>query len=482
MLSGQYHFTPNDDIKEAYTYASSLRHEKARVKIKLIKEKDPYNLLVYHIENYIDFFEIFIREEEDQFKFLEKNKNLRLEQIKKGDKNDPFFRFCQAEIHLHWALVRLKFGQKFTATREVYSAYILLEENKKLFPQFANTYKSLSIIRVLAQSIPGVVRFLFGIESSIVKGTREAKFVYDHSKNEGSIFKDEIAIIYAYILYYQNNRKEEAQSILEKSFPGRTDNPLISFVTANMALKNGKNDLAIKILSERPKGKDYIEFHYLSFVLGKLKLYQLDKGSKVYLESFIKNFNGRHYIKEALQKMAWYHWVIEDDINGYQYYMNRIKNEGYDLIDEDKQALSEARSGIIPDKDLLKARLLFDGNFLNKAYQVLNDKQDKYTNGAHQLEYNYRMGRICHELHKENEAINYYAQTLQSSEKKSYYLCNSALQMALILEKNNKLSQALDYIKLCLSFSPDQYANSLHQKAKSAKLRIEETERQKFSK
>ena len=82
----------------------------------------------------IHFFEVFINEDKERFKVLEKNKEKRIDRIKSGDPKSPFYRFSQAEIHLQWALARSKFNQKFKASRELLNANSLLEENAILYP------------------------------------------------------------------------------------------------------------------------------------------------------------------------------------------------------------------------------------------------------------------------------------------------------------------------------------------------------------
>jgi len=123
---GQGYFKETPALKEAYHEIVNLKLESARISISKIKENEPNNLLVLHLENYIDFFTVFLNEEKKEFKNLEKNKGKRLKQIQKyGDKTSPYYLFVQAEIELQWALVRAKFDQKFKAARESYNAYVL---------------------------------------------------------------------------------------------------------------------------------------------------------------------------------------------------------------------------------------------------------------------------------------------------------------------------------------------------------------------
>lgn len=467
-------FTFTADLKEVYQMATDLRLKPAREKLAIIRTSDPNNKLVYFIENYVDFFEVFIQEEKEVFDLLEANKDIRISKIREGNENSPYYLFCEAEINIQWAIARLKFNDKLKAAAEIYRAYALLEENKKRFPDFSYNNKSLSFIHVMAQSLPGILRKILDIEGSIEKGTEEIRTLYNVTKNEEeALFKDEIAIIYAYILFYQNNKKQEAWEILEKEYlDGNISSPIIQFVVANMAQKTGKTDMAISLLQQGSRFRDAIPFYYLNFLLGKWKLYRLDDDADEKIITFLSQFQGEHYIKEAYQKLAWYHLVVKEDLAGYKRYIGEIPKNGKKLVDEDAQAEEEAKAGEIPNPDLLKARLLFDGGYYQRAHDFLVKKAHVFSGKRDILEYNYRMGRISQSLKNYPEALEYYFLTLRSTDKKSYYLCNAALQSALILEEQEKYANSLEYIDVCLELNPKRYKNSLHQKAKSARERI----------
>ena len=472
---GQGYFECNAAIEEAYNLVITLQFDSAALKIEEIKRQEPNNLLIYHIENYIDFFTIFINEDEEEFERLEKNKNIRLEKIGHGDKKSPYYLFTKAEINLQWATVRLKFDQKFDAAREVYRAYKFLEKNQKKFPDFIENKKSLSIIHALSESIPSLIKKVVGVKGSIELGTKEIEEVVEYSKSHNFLFKDESYAVYAYILFYQNNKKEEAYKLLSEANLDHTKSPLLCFLKANIAQKTGHNVEALKILEERPKSDAFMSFPYLDFMYGKFKLYELDAGSQKYMLKFLEEFNGRHYIKEAYQKLAWYEIATNEDVVAYKKYMELCQKEGYDLVDEDKQALKESKDKEIPNTVLLRARLLFDGGYYGRAYSLLIQKAYLFVEDENKesLEFNYRMGRLSQELKNYPDAIMYYVMTINEGERiKSFMACNAALQTALIFEEQNKLGQAKKYFDLCLDLSPKRYKTSLHQKANSGLDRI----------
>ena len=191
------------------------------------------------------------------------------------------------------------------------------------------------------------------------------------------------------------------------------------------------------------------------------------------MQKYVDEFHGQNYIKEAYQKLAWYHLVKGNEIN-YLHYIKFCKSEGAKVIGGDKNAEKEAKSGIIPEMTLLKARLLFDGGYLERAFKVLKGKTlADFDNQKHQLEYSYRLGRIAHNTGRHDEAIMYYQIAIDRGKDASYYFaCNAALQIGRIWEYREDKAKAKEFFNLCLSIKPDEYRNSLHQKAKAGLNRL----------
>lgn len=461
-----------DELKSAYRDISSLKINQGLSKLTTLKLKDPQNAMTYYIENYADFYTLFIQEDEIKYKTLIKNRDYRLQKIQNSDPNSPYFLFCQAEIILQWATIKLKFDDKINAAKDVYEAYKLLEKNKQKFPAFAENDKSLSIIHALAESVPGWVRKFMGIRGSVELGTSEIKQLANKATKTNSIFKEEIVAIYSYILFYSNNRKEEAYALFDKYGLDHRTNPLVVFLKAAMAQKIGKNDEAISILEARPKGGEYMPFYYLDFMYGKFKLNKLDPDAKKHIEHFIQHFKGKHYIKEAYQKLAWYHIVVGNDIEAYTKNMQSCKTKGQSLIDEDIQANREAKSGHIPNEVLLKARLLYDGGYYTKCQSLLILHGSSFVNAIHDGEFYYRLGRVNEALKNYVDAIEFYKTTIIKSDLGKYYACSSALQLGMIFEQIKNYKEANNYFEKCLQLDPAGYSSSLHQKAKSGINRV----------
>ncbi len=466
-------FTPK--LRQAYDLALSLRLKESALLIKKIKLDDPSNALVYLIEDYLDFFALFIGENEADFERLVLNKKKRIAKIKAGDKNSPFYLYAQAEINLHWALIRTKFEQRFRAFNEINYAYELLTKNQYRFPDFYANKKSLGVLHAALGTIPNKykwgVKLLSGMEGTIEQGLAELEAVIAKSQEDDFFFADESLILYAFIQLHLNNSPKQAYQIVRKAQLDIQNNPLACFVYANIAMRTGHNDEAIETLLQRPQGDAFLDFPYLDFLLGVAKLHRLDADADIYLKKFLNRFNGRNYIKEAYQKLAW-HSLIFTNSDQYRYFIQKALELGYAIVDEDKNALREAIDGTTPHRELLVVRMLSDGAYYHQALDTIQ-KIDIGFDEEQYIEYIYRKARLFQQIDLPIKALERYAQLLDTwPDHRSYMICNAALQAGLIYEQLHNPTKALLFFEIALSKDPLQYKVSIHQKAKAGMVRL----------
>ncbi len=472
----RFEWTPA--LRTAYDKTLSLRFKEAEADLATIRVKDPNNLLILHVENYLDFFRVYINEEVTEFKKLEKNKDKRLETIEQqGDKSSPYYLYLQADIRLQWAVARLKFEEYSTAFFETNKAYKLLKTNGDKFPKFMPNKKDLGILHAVVGTIPDeykwAVNWLSSMEGSMEKGREELEEVLSFAKKNDFIYEAEIYIYYAYLMLHVQNDSEEAWRIINKAKLDPTNNPLACFVMANIAMRTDRGDEAINTLLNKPTGKHFHPFYYLDYMLGLTKLQRLDKDANIYLQRYVDNYKGRNYIKDSYQKLAW-HALLNGESEGYRKFMKLCKSKGYTIVGSDKNAQAEAAAGEMPAVELLKARVLFDGGRFQRAYDVLkNKKPSDYLAEKNRLEYHYRMGRITHKLKWHTEALQYYQITMdKGADSPEYFACRAALEKGHILEELGKKKQAKEAYNRCLSLSPSDHKTGLHQQAKAGLRRL----------
>jgi len=112
------------------------------------------------LTNYIDFITLIVGEDEVVFDSLENLRPEWVRQLKNGEKDSPWYRTLNAQMNLQWAFARLRFGEYFTAAREIRKAYLLLEENQELYPGFLPDKIGLGIMYALIGSIPDNYRWI----------------------------------------------------------------------------------------------------------------------------------------------------------------------------------------------------------------------------------------------------------------------------------------------------------------------------------
>jgi hypothetical protein len=472
------YFEWTQDLQDAYHKVMQLRLQEAEYDLSAIRKKDPSNLMLLHVENYVDFFKVYLNEDEKEFRLLEKNKDKRIARIEsEGDPASPYYLFLQADIRLHWALARLKFEEYASAFFETNKAFKLLSKNDEKFPGFMPNKKDLGILHAMVGTIPDgykwAVDWLSSMEGSLEQGRGELEEVLTHARRNVFIYEQEIYVYYAYLLLHLDNDAEEAWRILNQAKLDPAGNPLACFVMANVAMRTDRGDEAIQLLENKPTGRQFHAFHYLDYMLGLCKLQRLDKDADVPLRRFVEKFRGRNFIKDAYQKLAW-HRLLQGDFTGFDTYMILCKSKGYTIVGSDKSAQREAVAKEMPQFDLLKARLLFDGGRFQRAYDLLKQKKPAdFFSGKNQLEFTYRLGRITHKLDRFDEALRHYQQTIdQGKNEPWYYACRAALEKGHIYEQQRKTSEAKAAFQLCLSMKPEDHRTGLHQQAKAGLKRL----------
>ena len=473
---GRFTFSPL--AREAYDKALSLRFGEAQAALEQMKRTEPDNLMGVLVENYMDFLGLFLDDGAGNFKNMAKNMEPRLAKIAaQGDRSSPWFLYCQAEIRLQWAIIRSRNNDFLTSLSDIKQAYALLEENQRKFPDFIANKKSLGVMHTLAGNVPDeykwAVRALGGMAGSTEQGMRELEEVLAYAKKQDFVFENETLVTYSFLQLFLNNQGDSAWKTIQRSKLNPKTNPMAAYVTATIGMRTSHNDEAIQCLQDCPNGPPYQTLNARQYLLGLAKLRRLDLDANQPLELFLKNFTGKEGVKEAYQKLAWYHW-IHDNESGYRLYMNYVKLKGTAKSEGDAAAQREAERGLLPDQRLLRARLLFDGGYYQAAYDLLKHAAADYAaDPFKKLEYLYRLGRISHKMGKITEATRLYNQAIaQGAGNPAYFACNAALQLGLLYEEKGNSKNAREAFNRCLTIKPEEYASSLHAQAKAGLSRL----------
>ncbi len=475
-LAARASFDFNANCIKAYQLIMQLKVNDAKTLIAKEKQQNPENGIPILLDNYIDYFTILTSESKADYERLKKNKAIRLDILDSQDHNSPYYLFTKAEIHLQWALLKGKFQDYFSAAWDINTADDLLSDNTKKFPNFLPNKKGKAIIKIVLGAVPSNFRGILktiGLNGSIENGSKELEYLISVlPKSNYSFYRDEVIFFYAFAQTEAVKNKNKQQKTIAYLGNLPSASLLKSFLIGYISIKNAQNDTAISYLLNRPKGPQYLNFTNIYYLIGNAKLNRLDTDANQYLLKYVKEYRGLNYIKDSFLKLAYYHFLNNDN-DKYQTYLKLVRSQGNILIEKDKQALKEANDNP-PNINLLKARLLFDGGYYNKALlQIKNYTTNDFKLDRDKIEFNYRLGRIYDESEKPQDALLFYQKAISLGKHTTYYYAaNAALSMGSIYEKEGDVIKASNYYNQAIDMKNHEYENSIETKAKEGLKRV----------
>lgn len=465
-------FDFNANCLKAYEQIFELKLNNARQLLQAEKKANPGNGIVVMLENYIDYFYLLTSDSKVDFDRLQQNKSKRLETIEACDKNSPYYLYAQAEINLQWALIRGRYGEYVTAAREIRKAKVQLQENTKKYPGFHLNAKGLGLINAFLGNLPeGMLKSTlgtFGIKGNLEVGVAMLdRLATNLPQSKYAVFYDEVVFYYVFVLNDIAHSKHAYVKTMKYTARISDSSLLKTYLQALVCSKNAHNDEAIDILENRPQGSAYQAFPYLSFLSGVVKLNKLDYSSAADFHLFLQENKGVNYIKDAYLHLAW-NALLKDGTGAYSAQISKVKSQGHIYQEKDKQALNEADAPA-PDRQLLKARLLYDGGYYQKSLDLLKGHRGAdFSEGRDKAEYYYRLGRINGELGKEDDALVAYQNAISLGKNlRYYYAANSALQIGKILAARKDTAKATVFFNLAIQMKNHDYESSIETQAKA---------------
>ena len=469
-LKSKANFDFNTNCINAYQAIFDLRLNDAKALIQKEKSQNPNNGITILLDNYVDYFTLLTSENKADYERLKGLRSNRLSALEKNDKNSPYYLFAQAEVYLQWGMLKSRFQDYLSSGFDIKKADNLLDENMKKYPTFLPNKKSAGLVDVILGSIPSNLKGIlstFGFKGNVSNGIKTLEYLASVlPKTSYSFYKDEVVFFLCYIETDLVHNKANYNKIMGYTASMDNSSLLKSYLQGYVSARNAKNDTAITYLLRRPKGNSYSNFPTVNYLLGNAKLNRMDSDANLYLISYLKEYNGINFRKDAYLKLAYYYYLRGDN-NRYHAFIKMVKSQGDTYDEKDKQALKEANDAA-PDINLLKARLYFDGGYYPKALAQLNDKDaDDFKLQRDQIELYYRLGRIYDEMGRDGEALINYQKAINYGKNTTYYYAaNAALLMGDIFAIKNDKARASNYYKQAINMKNHEYENSIENKAK----------------
>ncbi len=466
-------FNYHETCKQTYNQIMQLKIPLALQTIKQQKQAEPDNCAWLLLESYCGFLSIYIQEDYEVFEKFETDFDHKIAKVNQLPDDNPWKRYVKAELNLHKAFARAKFEEYITTLWELRKGFKLLEENARRFPNFQPNQKSLGFFHAVIGTIPNKYRFgakLLGFNGNVEQGMQELKD-YQHYAKAENIFYEEAHLIHLFFLIYLDKKHQQAWEMVQQQLQPK-QNLLHNFLYAEIAHKAGKGDQAIEAAENRPSGNDYLPWYFMDFFTGIVKMSRLDEDADQYIERFLNNFKGKHYIKEAWQRLALCN-LMKGDTTLYFQQLANCKTQGAELMDADRQAMKDAELKTLPNIHLLKARFLNDGGYTDRAISILNDMDTTQLSTSHKIEWLYRYAKV-YQMAGDNENAQYfYNVTINTSPNNELYFgAKACLQLGHMYAGTNQFALAEKYYKQVGQFDKHPFKNSFEQQAKAGLNRI----------
>lgn len=467
-------FSPK--LQKAYFEIQKLRLPAARELIDDERTLNAENPFIAYLDSYADLHYLLIAEDRALYKVFTQQQDQRLDQVGKLSEKSPYKRLFQADIRLHSAFAKLKFGNEVSGSWEIIKAYRLLEDNRKKFPAFTPTLKSLGLLHVLIGSIPENYTWIakiLGLKGNIAQGIRELREVV----KEEPFFKQEAELIDLLLHAYTLQLSPEQQARIRQWPREQPDNLLLHFFATTVLMKENRSEEASHFLADAPTGREYMPFPFLNYLRGEIALQSgdYDDAFAAYTR-FLKQYAGFNYIKDSYFKMFMCRWLAGRDQEA-PGYLQKVTQSGSTIVEADQFAeriAKEFGEGKISarQKVLYKARYATDGGYFQKAWELMKTVSEKSFGTTYEkAEFNYRTARILQKSGRTNESAPFYDRSIalgQADAGAGGFAASSALQMGYIYQKKADNQKAVTYFKKAMSFKKHEYKNSIDNKARAA--------------
>ncbi len=478
----------NENCKNAYKAVLSLKLNTARLILDKEEEINPSNTVVLCIRAYAYFMEYALSSKKDAFDNFNLYLDKSLSALDNENKNNPYRLYYISDLYIESAFANAMESNFITSAYHYRKAYSAVYDNYELFPNFALNKKSLGIMNIGIGSVPKSYTWilnLLNLKGNINTGYQQLEDMLNLSINkpEYNYLFVETLMMYSFTQGSYTNESSRSK-LLEKIYSNSStffnkykDNQLFMFSKSSYHSHSNNNEKLINTLKliQKEYTSNPFKLYYLDYMYGEALLHKLDRNCLKYYTRYLNNFPGTNYKRACLHKSAWIDLITK----GKKYYLpykQRIIDNGTELVDADKLALKEAESDEIPNVELLKSRMLFDGGYYPKADSIISmaSKNGKINTTKDKLEYTYRRGRIYDEWGKFDKAEYYYKKCIKDAKDyKYFYAAKSALQLGYHYENMKKYSKAKEMYELILDLDFDEYQNSITQKAKSGLSRLE---------
>jgi hypothetical protein len=460
-------FDFNQNMRTAHEHAIQLRLKDCGLILQTEKSKNPMNLIPYYIDDVMDFMRVYVNENYNEFKKLQTQRDIRLAKLKSGDNASPYYLYCQAAVATHWALLHIRFDEYAEATKLIKLALPNTEQNLRLNPDFVASKMVRGAAIALGAAISNDTKT--GLTLNISEGLNLIKEACDYGKKIPKWEFNELCQLWLTFSLVEIGIEESGSwAALNPTILDYKKSPMAAYVLAVYNLESGNSIKALAALEAYPTDDRYHSFYFLDYMRGLCYLYKLDNKADMFIKKYLDRYQGVHHIKDAYQKMAWSS-LLKNNTQQYKIYMADLKQKGNAVAPYDVNAEREANLNLSPNINLLKAHLLFEGGFYDKAAaEIALCNLSNFKTDYEKAEFGFYKGRIEHKMKRLDAALREYDAVINTYKSKSFYFaCAASFFAGTVWEERKEYDRARQYYENSSKMNPEVFKKTLHDRART---------------
>ena len=468
MQSIAQSFSP--DIAFAYRLATKLKVDSARTIANQPRSGDDWAQAQITL-TMADLVENLVIERNEQPAGLEERFESRIEQLEKSE--TVWGRHALAETKLAYGMIEARYGENFSAFKKIRSAYHLERDLLKEAPDFLPAIKAMGVYNTILGLATRQYKWtmkMLGLAGDYKTGLEQLR----RAATQPNAQQRDAQLLLAVFETGMEEKPDEGLRLLAAYTGAEADDVLGLTAQAFQLMRAGRNEEALSIIRTYRKDTGQLPYYYPLLIEGQLWLQRLqyDK-ARALLEKYLEVCSEKRFVKDLHYQLFLAEYLYGNESMANQHYY-AITTQGNTGSDGDRFALYFAKRGIIPNKMLLRARLLFDGGFYDRALTTLDSiRPIELRTNMEQTEYIYRRARIEHKQGKLPEAQRHYEGVLAiAGLDPSYFAPMSCLQLGDMSVKQNELAKAADYYQRAERYPEHEYKESLDYRAGRALKRV----------
>ncbi|MDQ2769018.1 MAG: DUF3808 domain-containing protein [Bacteroidota bacterium] len=456
--------------RRAYAEVLKLRLEAGRALLRAELASAPHAPAPLLVANCADFIELSVSQDERRYEALAGSQEAHLDALDVAPAS-ALRDYARAEITLQLGLSQLLFKHVVLGGYHLRSGYHQMQDVVSRYPNFLPARKTLGLMEFAVGAMPEGYHWLLrllGLSPNIENGLRNLTLAATQPHD----FQLESQLYLALIRESYYKQPTEALRLTERLTAEQPDNLLFAYLRLSTEKRQHQAEAALAAFRIRPTGSAYLPTPYLHHLAADLLLYRGDyAASERENLTFLREFRGQHYRKDAAFKLYLAAWLGGQPAAVVAHYRALINQPGPADTEEDAYAQHYYYEATALNPGLTRARLQADGGYYEESLATLRTfRPTAKTLWRDRIEAPYRRARAFQGLGRLDSAWFYFEATLTEAGPKApyYYAPQAALQQGYLAQSVGNKPVARKYFLKALAYPWHEYKNSTDAKAKLA--------------